>query len=150
MDVGHFEPRKIICNFGGKMKKSNLSLVVVTSILVGCATNSGVVPLGPDTYLVSRQGSGFWVMPTSLRNEALKEANQYCTNNKKKFSIVRIEMLPQIPLGQPGGPRFPSAEIHFMCLNDNDRELTRPKMQREPDTIIENRVKENIIIQHDQ
>jgi hypothetical protein len=116
--------------------------------LGGCATNSGVVPMGPDTYLVSRQGSGFWVMPTTLRNEALTEANLYCSNNKKKFEVVRIEMLSQIPLGQPGGPRFPTAEIHFMCLDTNDPELTRPKMQRDPDMIIENRVKKNVTIEH--
>lgn len=130
------------------MNKSNLSLIAVASILGACATNSGVVPLGPDTYLVSRQGSGFWVMPTSLRNEALAEANQYCASNKKKFEVVRIEMLPQIPLGQPGGPRFPAAEIHFMCLDATDPELGRPKMQREPDVVIENRIKKNVTIEH--
>lgn len=130
------------------MRKSNLSLIAVASILGACATNSGVVPLGPDTYLVSRQGSGFWVMPTTLRNEALTEANQYCADNRKKFEVVRIEMLPQIPLGQPGGPRFPAAEIHFMCLDTSDPELSRPKMQRDPDIIIENRIKKNVTIEH--
>jgi hypothetical protein len=131
-----------------KMRKSNLLLIAFASILGACATNSGVVPLGPDTYLISHQGSGFWVMPTSLRNEALAEANQYCTNNKKMFKVVRTEMLPQIPFGQSGGPRFPVAEIHFMCLDTNDPELTRPKMQRDPDIIIENRIKKNVTIEH--
>jgi hypothetical protein len=51
------------------MKKFNLLFIAIGSILGGCATNSGVVPMGPETYLVSRQGSGFWVRPTTLTDD---------------------------------------------------------------------------------
>lgn len=125
------------------MKAIRASICILTIIpmgfLVGCyAANSGAVPIGPDTFLISKQGSGFWVMPLDLRNEALKEANEYCSKIGKKFQVARLDMVSQIPLGQPGGPRFPAAEVQFMCLNPNDPELSRPKMQRDPDVIIRN------------
>ena len=114
-----------------------LLIVYTLTTLSGCAVNSGVVPLGPDTYTISHQGSGFWTMPNSLRNEALKEANQYCNSNGKSFRVVSMEMLPQIPLGVPGGPRFPIAEVQFMCLDKGDADLTRPRMEEGADIIIE-------------
>ena len=110
-------------------------------LLGGCAANSGVVPIGLDTYLVSHQGSGFWVMPTQLRNDALIEANQYCKQNNKIFQVNKIEMLEQIPATAPGGPRFPVAEVQFMCLDSNDPDLVRKKQLNTPNTVIEIRQK---------
>jgi hypothetical protein len=51
-------------------------LIVICIALFGCASNSGVVPMGNDTYMVSRQAaSGFSGMGT-LKADAIKEAYQ--------------------------------------------------------------------------
>lgn len=38
-----------------QMKKVIYSVLVI--LVTGCASNSGVVPIGPDTFMVSRQAA---------------------------------------------------------------------------------------------
>ena len=106
-----------------------LSLIIVS----GCASNSGVVPIGPDTFMVSRQAAtGFSGLGT-LKADAFQEANQYCIKQNKNIRVVTTsESSPPYILGN-----FPRAEVQFMCLGKSDAELTRPKMQKTPDTVIE-------------
>ncbi len=108
-------------------------LIFIPLLLVACASNSGVVPIGPDTFMVSRQAAtGFSGLGT-LKADAFQEANVYCTNQKKYIRVVNAsESSPPYILGN-----FPRSEVQFMCLDDKDSELTRPKMERTPDTIIE-------------
>lgn len=86
--------------------------VVVTSILVGCASNSGVVPMGNDTYMVSRQAaSGFSGMGT-LKAEAMREAYQQCQKTGKIVEVIEvIDAKPPYILGN-----FPKTEIRFKCV----------------------------------
>jgi hypothetical protein len=106
-----------------------ISLIVVS----GCASNSGVVPIGPDTFMVSRQAAtGFSGLGT-LKADAFQEANQYCIKQNKNIRVVNTsESSPPYVMGN-----FPRAEVQFMCLEKSDAELTRPKMQKMPDTVIE-------------
>src|SRR5437868_10048273 len=100
-------------------------LAVITSILVACASNSGVVPIGPDTFMLSRQAATGFSGLGNLKAEALREAQQYCTSRGKVMQIVNsTESQPPYVLGN-----FPKTEIQFMCLSANDPELTRPKMR---------------------
>ena len=112
-----------------------MKYVLLASLLIisGCASNSGVVSIGPDTFMVSRQAaSGFSGLGT-LKADAFKEANQYCLQQGKNISVVNTsESSPPYVLGN-----FPRAEVQFMCLDKSDAELTRPKMQKAPDTVIE-------------
>jgi hypothetical protein len=110
-------------------------LYATTLLIAGCAANSGVVPIGQDTYMVSRQAAtGFSGMGT-LKAEAFREASQYCTGNGKSVQVVNTtEAQPPFILGN-----FPKAEVQFMCLNKGDADLQRPKLQKGPDTVIETR-----------
>jgi hypothetical protein len=92
-------------------------ILLVSLVLAGCTSNTGVVKVGADQLMISKQGGGFWVSPTTLKNEALGEANQFCSKSNKNVQVVRENVLGQIPLGMPGGPRFPTAELTFVCLN---------------------------------
>ncbi|SRR5260221_1729825 len=88
--------------------------------LAGCASYSGVVPAGQDTYLVSRQAaSGFSGLGT-LKADALREADTYCQGLHKMMKVVSAtEAKPPYILGN-----FPKAEVQFMCLNAGDPRLT--------------------------
>ena len=112
-----------------------MKYVLLMSLLVisGCASNSGVVPIGPDTFMVSRQAAtGFSGLGT-LKADAFQEANQYCISQGKNIRVVNTnESSPPYVLGN-----FPRAEVQFMCLDKSNAELTRPKMQKTPDTVIE-------------
>ena len=102
-------------------------------VLAGCASNSGVVPIGRDTFMVSREASPLSTGSGNSKAEAFREANQYCTNQNRLLQVVNtIESKPPY-----GNGNLPKAEVQFMCLDAKDAELARPKLRKEADTIIE-------------
>lgn len=109
------------------------SFLAVAVLVTGCASNSGVVPIGTDTYMVSRQAATGFSGSGTLKAEVFQEANQYCVGQHKKLQIVSTsEAQPPYVLGN-----FPKAEIQFMCLDVGDTELARPKLKKDADTVIE-------------
>lgn len=90
--------------------KKILMLAIVA--LTGCASNSGIVPMGPDTYFVSKQAAtGFTGMGT-LKGEAIGEAGQFCTTKGKTVQIMtQNDAQPPFILGN-----FPKTEITFRCV----------------------------------
>jgi hypothetical protein len=103
-------------------------VLVGVATFSGCATNSGVVPIGQDTYLVSRQAATGFSGTGSLKAKALREANKYCADQRKFLQVVStIESTPPYLLGN-----FPRAEVQFMCLSQGDPELQRPKLTSVP------------------
>jgi hypothetical protein len=112
---------------------SGLGAGVLALLLGGCATSTGVTPIGEDTYLITRSGAGFWTATATVKAEAYKDATQYCVSLGKKFQVVHVS--EHAMSGRPGD--FPGAEIQFMCLDARDPELNRPKLKREADALIE-------------
>jgi hypothetical protein len=105
----------------------------IALFLSGCAANSGVVPIGPDTYMVSRQAATGFSGSGNLKAEAFREAHQFCTTQNKVMQVVNTsEAQPPFVLGN-----FPKAEVQFMCLMPTDPEVNRPKLRKDPDTVIE-------------
>ncbi len=90
------------------MKKlSMVGLLIVT----GCAANSGVVPMGNDTYFVSRQAATGFSGAGALKAEALQEANQQCASQRKTVEVISMtEAQPPFILGN-----YPKAEVQFRC-----------------------------------
>lgn len=90
-----------------------LMMAVFLSLgLLGCASNSGIVSIGPDTYFVSRQAAtGFSGMGT-LKAEALGEAGQFCGAKGRKLQVLgESDARPPFILGN-----FPKTEIKFACV----------------------------------
>lgn len=90
-------------------------LIVAIFSLIGCAANSGVVPMGNDTYMVSRQAAtGFTGMGT-LKADAMREAYQQCQKSGKSVEVVEtIDARPPYIFGN-----FPKTEIRFKCVTEN-------------------------------
>src|SRR5262249_46939356 len=108
-------------------------LIAGAIFLAGCASNSGVVPIGQDTFMVSRQAATGFSGSGTLKAEAFQEANQYCSKLGKSLQVINThETSPPYILAN-----FPKAEIQFMCLDAKDPELNRPKLKKEADTVIE-------------
>lgn len=100
------------------MKKA---LIVLVILVVGCAANSGVVPIGADSFMITRQAATGFSGSGTLKTDAISEANQYCQGINKGMKLVHAnEASPPFVLGN-----FPKAEIKFMCLDKNDPEFTR-------------------------
>jgi hypothetical protein len=105
--------------------------VAVIVLLTGCASNSGVMPIGQDTYMVSRQAASAFSGTGTLKAEAFQEATQYCTKVGKLMQVVSTQdAQPPYILGN-----FPKSEVQFMCLNATDAEFKRLKLHS-PDQVI--------------
>ena len=114
------------------MKQLSL-LIVILVVLCGCAGHSGVVQIDPDTFMVSRQADIDFSGIGSLRADAIQAAYQYCISQNKFMRVVNITEFfpPDISRG------FPRAEVEFMCLEETDPRLTRPKLDKPHEIIIE-------------
>ena len=100
--------------------------------LVGCASNSGVVPIGKDTYMVSRQAATGFSGSGDLKAKAFQEASRFCEKQGKKLQVVSTsEARPPYIL-----TNFPKAEVQFMCLDANDPQLQRTHLENSPDVVI--------------
>lgn len=113
------------------MKKS-LSVVLLLSVCA-CASHTGVVPMGEDTYMIAKQQATGFPGLGNMKAEIIAEGTRYCAGLGKKFQIISTqETQPPYVLGN-----YPRAEIQFMCLDAADPELKRPKLQKTPDSVIE-------------
>ena len=94
------------------MKYAIIPLVLV---LAGCAQNSGIIPMGGETYMVSRQAAtGFSGMGT-LKAEAMKEAYAQCQKSQKIVKVLEtIDAKPPYIFG-----KFPKTEIRFKCVKES-------------------------------
>ena len=113
-------------------------------LILGCASNSGVVPIGEDTFMVSRQAATGFSGSGTLKADAIKEATQYCVERGKSLQVISTyEAEPPYILAN-----FPKAEIQFMCLTEGDAELGRPQLKQQADSVIEIRKDANVNIDH--
>ena len=114
------------------MKQLTIAVAIASGVLGGCAS-SGPIPIGRDSYMITKQSAGgIFVSGASVKIDLLKEANAYCLSMSKEMQILNTREADAIP-----AVRMPSAEIQFSCLASNDPGLTRPHLQRAPDQIIE-------------
>jgi hypothetical protein len=91
-----------------------LKWLILSVFLTGCAQNSGIIPMGGDTYMVSRQAAtGFTGMGT-LKADAMKEAYAQCQQSKQIVQVIEtIDAKPPYILGN-----FPKTEIRFKCITE--------------------------------
>lgn len=110
-----------------------IALLLPAAFFSGCASNSGITPIGKDTYMVSRQAATGFSGSGTLKAEAFQEANAYCTGQGKTLQVVSTqEAQPPFVFGN-----YPKAEVQFMCLTAGDAELARPKLKSKADDSVE-------------
>ncbi len=92
----------------------------VVFFVSGCVSTSGVIPAGPETYMVSASaGGGF--STNGVREEVYKKANDFCASKG-------LVMVPVSFKARPGelGRNPPSAELTFRALKPGDPGIGRP------------------------
>lgn len=110
------------------MKKSLIIVFLFT--MSACASHTGVVPMGMDTYMIAKQQATGFPGLGNMKAEIIAEGIQYCAGLGKEFQIVSTqETQPPYILGN-----YPRSEIQFMCIAVDDPEHQRPKLQKTPDT----------------
>lgn len=84
-------------------------------LLYGCAINSGVVPIGQNTFMVSHQAATGFLGLADIKAKAIKEANQYCASQGKSLQIINTsESKPPYILAN-----YPRVEVQFKCLDES-------------------------------
>ena len=87
-------------------------LLFTLATISGCAANSGVVQMGSNTFMVSRQAATGFTGMGILKAEAMKEAFDQCKNTRKAVEVIEtIDAKPPYILGN-----FPKTEIRFKCV----------------------------------
>ena len=113
-----------------------MKVIIVATIglmVSACASYTGVVPMGKDTYMIAKQQATGFPGLGNMKAEIIGDGTRYCAGSGKEFQIVSTqETQPPYVLGN-----YPRAEIQFMCLSPGDSEVERPKLQKGPDTVIE-------------
>lgn len=85
-------------------------IAVLFSIAVaGCASQTGVVPTGADSFMVSRQDNGLTAAVGTLKAENMKEASEYCSKKRQNFTVLNSEDIPRA-LG-----KIPQSTLYFKC-----------------------------------
>lgn len=109
-------------------------LLFSSFLISACASNSGVLQLGPDTYTVTGSGVGSGSISgndINAKRNALKEANAYCTKIGRNILVTNTGMQSTV-YGS-------TSDITFKCLDSEDSEYKRPSYRKEADITIENK-----------
>jgi len=80
--------------------------------LAGCAVNTGVVNIGPERFMVSRQAAtGLGGMGT-LRVDAMKDGTKQCESEGKTMRVIEAhESQPPYIFGN-----YPRIDLTFECV----------------------------------
>ncbi len=94
---------------------------VLASALAGCATGSGIVPIGPDTYTVSELRAPVRGGGAEARRVVLAESDAFCRQQRRVFVPLYLA-----PAGDPFTPYYPTAfDATFRCLDPGDPEMVK-------------------------
>lgn len=109
-------------------------LVVVSAIAVGgCTSNTGILPAGPDTYIMTKKVALVLGGVTEAEKEALTAANDFCDQKGLKF-------VPNVMGPVPNGIEQPNTfTVTFRCLSPNDPAVAKYQLGQAPSVIVEQR-----------
>lgn len=86
-------------------------LIAAVATIAGCASHSGVTPMGGGQYLLSKQAATGFAGAASLKAELLREADQHCAGQGKDLEVISA--------AENSGPyvfgHYPKAEVQFKC-----------------------------------
>lgn len=91
---------------------------LILLFLSACATNSGVVEIGPNSYLIQREAGSRFNGAGSMKTDSIKEAKTFCISHGK---VLKVTATQDTSTGS-----FPQSEVQFTCLNEGDSSFSGP------------------------
>ena len=85
-------------------------VIFIALFLAGCARSS-IVPVGEDTYVISRAQKGFGT--TAVREDALEEARNYCRAKGMSIEVLGVDEKEMVIFTAD-----PEAQVSFKCISD--------------------------------
>ena len=107
-------------------------LICLLTLAAGCATSTGVLKLGPDTYKMTSYRAPIIGGMTGAEEEVLVEANKHCEGQGKQVYVQSSRALA----GTPGQPSLGGFEAIFQCLSGTDPRLKQSNADQSPAIII--------------
>jgi hypothetical protein len=99
-------------NFNEASMKTRLLFFAIAAFVVGCASHTGIVPIGKDSYMLAKQQSTGFSGLGNIKAEIITEGRLYCANENKEFQLMSAsETQPPYVFGN-----YPRAEIQFLCI----------------------------------
>jgi hypothetical protein len=87
-------------------------VIALLLVLTGCASHTGVVAIGKDSYMLAKQQSTGFPGLGNMKAEIITEGRLYCASENKEFQLLSTsETQPPYVFGN-----YPRAEIQFLCL----------------------------------
>lgn len=112
-----------------------VTLVACAALLAGCASSTGILPAGPDTYTMSEKYAPIRGGGEEAQRSVLMKANEFCAQQGRQF--VPNNMGQSGALLNPYGPT--GYTVTFRCLLPNDPAVAGYHLQPAPNVIIEQR-----------
>jgi hypothetical protein len=118
------------------MSVRGFAALVLPALFSACAlaVNTGVLPLGPDTYRIQVGFSPALGGSVRAQTSALTQARQYCTKQQRELMVIGTRE----SLNSTGDAKT-RYEVDFRCLLPGDPGLVRPRPEPVPDVVIEDR-----------
>lgn len=85
--------------------------ILLALFLSGCATYSGVIQDGKDSYIVIASGGHGFASSGELKIDAYREANAYCAKLDKQLETISVKTTEAGILS-----KFSEAELKFKCI----------------------------------
>jgi|SRR5476651_1155526 hypothetical protein len=112
-----------------------IALTACAGALAGCASSTGILPAGPDTYTLSERFAPVRGGGDEAQRDALTKANEFCQEKGRIF--VPNNMGQAGNLANPYGPT--GYTVTFRCLQPNDPAVASYRLQSAPNLIVEQR-----------
>jgi len=94
--------------------------ILLICLLVGCASNPGIVNISPDTYMITRiDKAGVFGNSASMKAKVFQEATDFAASQGKVAIPVSVNEVPMFP------GRFASIEYQFRVVTTDDPEYSR-------------------------
>jgi hypothetical protein len=83
-------------------------------IMVACAHNAGVIPIGHGTFMISRSEWGIQHTGATVKSDVLKQASEFCMKQGKELDIANTSQQDMVPFKSEA-----QAEVEFKCHQPN-------------------------------
>jgi len=85
--------------------------------LTGCASHTGIVPMGGGTFTIAKQQATGFPGLGNMKGEIIAEGSAHCQAGGKEIKITATrETQPPYILGN-----YPRSEIEFICVAPGNR-----------------------------
>lgn len=79
-------------------------------LLAGCASTTGVISMGKDTYMIAREDNGPTASLGNIKAQTITEAGAFCSGKGKTLTVTKESDTPR-SFGQ-----FPQTTLQFTCV----------------------------------